>query len=452
MNENTQLVDIKAERAAIGAMLINPDYIARVREWLDASDFHDAKNRWIYDGQCALFDQQVEPDYVTLLAWLEKEGHLTEIGGAAYLSGLANATPNAFRAESYARIVQRLGTLRRLVGVAGEIAKMAHSDNADIDDVFTRARILVDSAAPNVSDNDLLLWLDSLSAFVDYQLERKADQIAIDAGEVTARVRYPWKAVDHYTKMLREGTVGIVAAKPGIGKTAFMECCGESWARHGLQVAFFHFELSHKLMLDRRAARWSGMPMEEIEAGLVDQRIDAANAALRLWAGGINYVHCPGWTMGRVATKIRQLHSKGLCDVAIVDYLQKARLVYMHGQNKAQALGAAVEDLKNCAEQLGIFIQTGSQFSNAANGAERKTAAHIRDSGEPEEKANIIVTLDRVILNDDLHNGSGDVIAREGERSPLTTARIDKNTTGRTGDAELYFNGARFAFYDREAR
>jgi replicative DNA helicase len=258
----------------------------------------------------------------------------------------------------------------------------------------------------------------------------------------------PWRGMERFNVRLRPGTMAILAAGSSVGKTTFLECCAEFWARQGYQVAFFHLELSHQLMLDRRAARLTGIPMHQIEDGILDARINDALATLYKYPGGINYVHCPGWSASRIATYARQLRNKGRCDVAIVDYLQKMHLAFKPGINKADALGDAVETLKTAAELLEIPMLLASQFNRAAQFSDRKTGDYIRGSGEPHEKGNVVITLDRDILNEDMHDGAGRVVAESGSRSPVLKVRVDKNTSGPIGDTELIMNAARLLVLD----
>jgi replicative DNA helicase len=306
------------------------------------------------------------------------------------------------------------------------------------------------------SDKSVLLWLDSLSAFYDYQLDRQAELDAMSRGEVAARATLPWKALQKtdrggFVSYLRPGAMVVIAADTSVGKTVAMECCAEHWARLGLQVAFFHLELPHNLMIDRRMCRHSGDPLTLIESGAMTPAMEAATARMLNWKGGINYVHCPGWSASQIVAKARQMHQRGQCDVLIADYFQKFRLAYRNGQNKADALGNAAEGIKTFLEQAGIPGMVGSQINRRADEFRRKQAKHIKGSGDIEDKANIVITMDRDILDVPVFDDQGVLLANKGDRSPEVRVRVDKNTNGPTGDAELVINGARFLMLDRSA-
>ena len=133
----------------------------------------------------------------------------------------------------------------------------------------------------------------------------------------------------------------------------------------------------------------------------------------------------------------------------IVDYLQKMRRDYSHGLNSAQALGRGIELLKNCAEDLGIPVVLPAQYNAAGKKEKIKTSQDVRDTGELEDKANLVITLDRELLTRNLQGDAGEVIATKGTRSPFVSGRVDKNTFGACGPFELLFLGPRFMLSDK---
>lgn len=447
-----KLVDIDAERAVLGSLLINPGAIVDVSERLMGSDFYQESHRWVYEAACELYEQHADVDFVTVADRLQDKEQLAQVGGAAYLTKLLNETPTSMHAASYADQLHKLGVLRRLIQSAAQIAKLAYNGrSSELAEVLDKAQRLIDAATPDAKDDAVLLWLDSLEQLLETQVERAQQLDAQERGIASPIIRFPWSSLSRFNLRLRPGTLAIAAAGSSIGKTTFLECCAEHWARQGFRVVFFHLELSHHMMMDRRLSRLSGLTLQQIEDGAMGQQVDDAYKQMRAYSGGIDYVHCPGWTATRIASKARAFYARRLCDVVIVDYLQKLTLGYRPGQNKADALGDAAETLKILGEQLGIPVLLASQFNRAAGFADRKTGEYIRGSGEPHEKANVVLTLDREILNSPAFDSYGKVIAGIGERSPTMIVRVDKNTGGATGDTQLVMNAARFLILD-EAR
>jgi len=446
-----KLVSLDAERAVLGACLIDPDAVAKAAEELEASDFHDEGHRALFAAMVSLDDQGQAPDQVVLRDEMGadfgklgcKEGGRRE----AYLTWLVNRTPTAMHAQRYASIVRRLSTLRRLVGYGARVAQEAYRDRDDLDDVFARARRWLDAIEPRSGEDEAVLyWEESLRAFFDGQLARSVEADEREEGLVRW-VTFPWAGMRRYLSHLREGTLAIVAAEPGVGKTAFLEGMAEHNARQGLQVVFFHLELSHQIMIDRRTARHSGVPVQALEEGGMPDEAQRAQDALRAWPGGIHYVHCPRWSAPRIVRRAAALRQRGLCDLAIVDYLQKLSLSFENGANRAQALGHALEVLKSCREQLGIPFVVASQFSRGSRDRKVKVSDDIRDTGEAEDKANMIALLDRPRSAKNVVQG-GRTVLRAGDRVPTASCRMDKNTLGAVGSFSLVFDGARFSFAD----
>jgi replicative DNA helicase len=450
------LYNQEAEQSTLGALLIDPGAIPRVTGALQPGDFWLERHNWVYEALLALRRAGSPVDFVTLCDELERQELLEKLGGAAYVTKLLTTTPTSMHVEHYASIVSRLATSRKLVQVATRIAQLAYDQSNEIDGVFAQARSLIDSVAPLDLGRAILTWEDSLDWYLESQEERIREVKAEKAGEVAGRVRFPWRALRRRVRFIRPGIMVLVGSDSGIGKTTFLECCAERWAQGGHRVVFFHFELSHQIMQDRKMCRQAGIPMADLEEGTLDERMTRASAAMYAWPGGIDYVHCPGWPMSRVVGTARRLAAKGRCHVVIVDYLQKALLPpKTQGLTPAQVRGQQVEALKTLGEQLGIPTVLATQLNRSAQQYGRKTRYSIRDTGEADEKANIVLLLDRDVLDTGMEveyafdeNTMASVTARQGEMSLAMKVRTDKNTLGATGDDELLIDPSRFWIMD----
>ncbi len=446
-----------AERSVLGSLLIDPAAIGRVQNLLRSTDFYIERNGWIFEAIVQMWQADTPVDFVTLSAHLQAQKRLEPLGGGGYLSDLFVGTPSSMHVGHYAAIVARLSTARQLVLAAGKIAQLAHEQNAEIEAVFAQAQALLSGIAPLDAGRAVVMWRDSLYRYLDEQGQRAIEVQAERDQQQTHRLRFPWRVLQRRVRWIRPAMLVLVGAESGIGKTMFLECCAEHWARQGFRVVFFHFELSHQVMWDRRTCRQTGLAMAELEDGAMDERVTGALAAMDAWSGGINYVHCPGWTMERVATTARQLASRGECDLVIVDYLQKALLPNQAGGlTPAQVRGQQVEALKTLAEQLEMPVVLASQLNRTSQFSARKTRYSIRDTGEADEKSNIVLLLDREVLEmpmeleypwdaDQMLTAS----ARAGELSLVLRVRTDKNTLGAAGDDELLMDPARFWIMDK---
>lgn len=418
---------------------MSPDAAMQVTDLLDPADFYLDRNGLIYAAVLELTQRREVADFVTVSAELDRRRQLADIGGPAYLTQLITAVPTSMHALHYARLVQRASLLRRLIQAAGEITQLAYSEEHSLDDVLRLALKRLESAVPaGLAEDALLAWKDSFMRWMEWQ-ERRVD------ARGRPKVDLPWRSLS-WVRPLRPGMLAVVAALPGMGKTIFAECCADHWARNGFKVAFFHYELSHQIMLDRRMCRWvTGLaePMLLIEAGELSEAMHNAADVAYVWPGAIHYIHCDGWSVPRAAAQARRMISNNEADVVIVDYLQKAPYrEVVKGINPAQMRGQDVEVLKSLAEREQIPVLLLSQMSREATHERRKTGHTIRDTGEALDKANLVITLHRDIL-DEPRDGY-----QVGDMSPIVRVRVDKQTLGRTGEGELVVNPRKFLMGD----
>lgn len=116
--------NLEAERAVLGSLLIDPDAILKIANFLRAEDFYRERHAWLYAAMMGLHERREPLDFVTVVDELERRGYLEEIGGPAYVTDLVASTPSAMYVDHYARIVERTALLRRLISAAGQIAEL----------------------------------------------------------------------------------------------------------------------------------------------------------------------------------------------------------------------------------------------------------------------------------------------------------------------------------------
>jgi replicative DNA helicase len=211
--------------------------------------------------------------------------------------------------------------------------------------------------------------------------------------------------------------------------TILAESIAEHWARHKNHVVFVHYELNRALMMDRRTSRHTSITRRDLKSGSLtpEQKQYVADMRPRLmaWDGGITYLHTPGWTMERTVERLRALKADGLCDVVVLDYLEKnaasRRQLQMYGGNTNQREADNVEQLKNFSEETETPSLMLTQFSKAGKNTsfENIDRTDIRGAGEKTEKANIVVLMHR--------EKSGDGYSNK------VNVLVDKNTVGKTG-------------------
>jgi len=413
--------DEAAEQAVLGALLIDPTARTEIADLLPCGKpFMRDAHGMIFDAICAV----PTVDLVTVSSELQRRGQLDEVGGASYLTRLILETPTSVHARHYATIVERHWQLRRLLELPSQITDTIYSEATDVEQVWSRIRGLVDALQPETKSKSVLEWRESLTWYLEVQLNRVEEQDARKAGTLKD-VDFPWQCLSApgRIKRLRPGTMVVVAAESGRGKTAFAECCAEHWARAGFHVVFVHLELSHEVMLDRRARRHTGLSAQQIDAGAELGDLNDSTARLWDWPGTITYVHAPGWTAGRICATVEARAGRRPVDVVIVDYFQK--IAYDRDNRfkwtSAQARGQQAEICKTMAERLGVPLLMLSQFNREGT---------IRDTGELEEKANVSIRIERKM------------------NEPVADVKVEKNTFGHCFNTEMYLNGAKYLWCD----
>lgn len=294
----------------------------------------------------------------------------------------------------------------------------------------------------HTADEAVLTWAQSIELYAQVMAERKA-RLSIPETE-RKNMLWAWASWNKLIDPLEPGLLALLSAGDGQGKTAYAETQAEHWARAGFNVVFCHWELNKIVMLDRRAARQTGIPRRQLKTAELDaeqeHEIAAMLEVLPTWPGGITYVHTPGWTADRTIQTLRALQAQGLCDVVIIDYLEKipASTVQLKtfGGNAFAVEANNVERFKDFAEMAGLPVLMLAQMNKAGKNADFATLDRtaIRGAGEKSEKSNVVVLIHRERDGDDY--------------SPIVNVRIDKNTLGPTGSFKQMMNPPRFRVLD----
>lgn len=277
-------------------------------------------------------------------------------------------------------------------------------------------------------DTDAVMTWPASFDFSD-EMIAKYEEIAHIPERDRKVLSWPWQTWRSLIDPLEEGMLGVLTAPDGQGKTIYAESISEYWASRKNRVVFVHYELNRKLMMLRRIARHTSITVRAMKEGKLNQEQKQSICEMRprllSWEGFISYVHTPGWSMERTTAELSRLYSEGLCDVVVLDYLEKAaasrRQLQMFGNNSYQREADNVEQLKNFAETTGIPVLMVAQMSKAGKdtGFDKVNRSDMRGAGEKSDKANLVIMLKRE------RNGDGYSNKVEG--------LVDKNTMGSTG-------------------
>jgi replicative DNA helicase len=206
-------VNIEAECGVLGSIIIDPEALILVADFLRAEDFYRDAHHSIYEVMLHLYNQQRAADFITICDVLESRGKLEEVGGASYITSLINQVPTSGNALFYARIVERTATLRRLIGAAAQIAAAAYEAEDDATSICERAEQLVFEVTQRAlslgTDASLAELLTSYIGKLDQLSERRASIVGVPTG---------FAALDRLTGGLRRSDLIVLAARPSLGK------------------------------------------------------------------------------------------------------------------------------------------------------------------------------------------------------------------------------------------
>ncbi|MCU0267026.1 MAG: replicative DNA helicase [Acidimicrobiales bacterium] len=372
--------NLQAEESLLGAMLLSKDAIAVASEVVTADDFYKPAHSHIFDAITSLSSAGEPADPVTVAEELRRAGLLDAIGGPATLVTLQAGTPATSSAQRYARIIEEHALLRRLIGVAGEIAEMSYELPEDVTKAVDRAESLVfDVAQRRVTDT-----MAPIHDLLDANLDR-LEQL-YERGQSITGVPTGYLDLDELTSGLQPQALIVVGARPSAGKTAFALGIGTHAALE-LQrpVLLFSLEMGQLELTQRMLCSEARVDSKRIRNGNLNESDWAriAHATGRLADAPIWIDDNPNLTIMEIRSKARRLKSRvGDLGLVVVDYLQ-----LMTGRAGAESRQVEVSEisrgLKILARELECPVIALSQLSRQLEmrADKRPMLADLRESG-----------------------------------------------------------------------
>lgn len=422
---------LEAERSVLGAVLLDPESMLKVRDRLEADDFYDPVYRTIWEACTGHFDAGKPIDFVTVASALADNKQLSEIGGSAFLAELTASTPTASVIEHYAGIVREKAGLRALIQTGQAISALGWEEDQEFTDLVGTAQ------------HELLTLADRTISQAPEQLgemtKRRYDVFAeVKEGgdsEEKRRVRSGFANVDYYFNGFEPTSLNIIAGRPGMGKTALLLNMAVNAAHgHDKRVLFFSLEMSKEQLAHRIVAGALSLSPWEMQRGRItdDKMREYGQVVDQLETYPLFIDDDPDSSLANIrATALRHQLEHGL-DALFVDYLQliepPARI--SRNANRTEQVSAISRDLKRLARELKTPVIAGCQLSRATENRPQNIPqlADLRESGTIEQDADNVLMLWREgYYHEDCENPD------------VTTVFVRKNRQGPTGAAELVF-------------
>lgn len=417
--------NIEAEESVLGALLLSRDAINAVGELsLSPGDFYRPANQHIFDAIRSLYGAGAPVDVVTVADELRRHGLLEQIGGAATLHELQNATPAISAAGHYAKIVQDTAILRQLIFAAGDIAELAYSEPDDVAKALDEAESKVFKVGDQRSA-DTIRMLDQLLPEVLDSLQSIYDRKSKITGTPTG-----YTDLDELLSGLQPNALYIVGARPAMGKTAFGLGLAVHAAQHsGKPTLVFSLEMAHHELTQRILASEARVDSTKIRTG------DLSEAEWRKIGTAIGRLEVPLFlddnpriSVMEIRAKARRLKAQygGLAAV-VIDYIQ---LMGGSGaaENRQLEVSEISRNLKILARELEVPIIALSQLSRnlESRADKRPMLSDLRESGSLEQDADVVMFLyrDEVYHPDSPDKGSAEVIVAKHRAGPIGTKRL----------------------------
>jgi replicative DNA helicase len=423
----------EAEESLLGAMLLSRDAIAVAVEQVGADDFYKPSHAHVFSAVTSLYARGEPADAVTVAEEMRRTGTLEATGGAAALLGLQANTPAISSAGRYARIVQEHALLRRLIGVAYEIAEIGYELPSDVIGALDQAEAMVFEVAQRRSSDTVRSLKDLLTASLEH-LEYLHDRDETITGVATG-----YHDLDNELYGLQPSNLVVVGARPSMGKTAFALGMASHAARSGVPTLFFSLEMSHLEIAQRVLCAESRVDANRLRNGkLAESDWPKISGAIgRIGTAPLYIDDNPNLTVMDIRAKARRMKStEGGLGLVIVDYLQ-----LMTGRSSAESRQVEISEIsrgmKILARELAIPVVALSQLSRGleARADKRPMLADLRESGAIEQDADVVM----FIYRDEIYN-------TESSDRGVAEIIIAKHRNGPTGVAKLSFisNYARF--------
>jgi len=416
----------EAERAVLGAILLDNRCFDRAQEVLSAEAFYSVRHQKIFGVLAGMVDSGTAVDLVTLKNALDGRGELEACGGPAYLASLLDGVPRSANVDHYARIVREKAILRELIRTSQEILASAIRPEGSSDDLLDEAERSIFRIAESrlgggfipisVSAERSIKWIEELTR----------------RQELITGVATGFSQLDEMTSGLQPADLVILAARPSMGKTALaLNVCSHAALRQGRTVGIFSLEMSHQQLFVRLLCAEGKIDAHRLRTGRINK--EQWHSIIKVYdalsAAPIFIDDTPGIGIMEMRAKARRLKRERGLDLLVIDYLQlmRGRGAY---DSRQQEISDISRSLKELSKELNIPVLALSQLSRAPEqrgGDHRPQLSDLRESGAIEQDADVVLFLFREELykkDDPEVEGKAELIIGKQRNGPIGTIRL----------------------------
>ena len=433
----------EAEQSVLGAAFLSKDALQKMCDELVEEDFYLEANQKIFRVLSDLNSEGIPVDITIVTDRLESAKELSSVGNIEYLVEIANFVPSAANVDYYINIVHDKSVLRKLIETSNEISNSSYTENGPVNEILDYAESKIYQVTQKRKTSEFRNIQD-----VVFKAQSDLEKLSENKNEITG-LATGFYEFDKLTSGLHENELYIIAARPGMGKTAFALNIATYVARNtNKNVAIFNFEMSAEQLVNRMLSSIGQINFSRFRNGNFDnndwKRLSEAVTVLA--DTNIKIDDTPGVTIADIRSKCRRLASKenGL-GLVVIDYLQLITGSSRNQANRQQEVAEISRGLKTMAMELHCPVIALAQLSRAVEQRpnKRPMMSDLRESGSIEQDADLVGFLYR----DDYYNKEA-----MNKEASITEFIIGKNRNGPTKTVEFLFKGNTVTFtnYQKE--
>ena len=428
---------LEAEQSVIGSMIMDRQAIITAGEMLVWDDFYNKQYGIMFQSMVEMCNEGKTVDIVTLQEKLKEKDVPPEVYSIEFIRELLSAVPTSANIRQYASIVKDKSILRNIIRVNEKIANDCYAGKESTKDILEETEKRIFELVRNKGESDY----NPIDKIVLEALD-KISTAAKNRGAVTG-VPTGFKDLDSYLSGLQPSDMILIAARPSVGKTAFVLNITETVAvKHNIPVAIFSLEMSSEQLINRVISQNSMVSSQKIRIGdLSDSEweniVESANV---IGNSGIIIDDTPGISIGEMRSKCRKFKLEKDIQLVIVDYLQLMTTNTPHG-SREQEIAEISRTLKGIARELNVPVIALSQLNRASETREdrKPIMADLRESGSIEQDADVVMLMSRYY----------DKEKKEEDRNRIIL-NVAKQRNGPVGEVELVWLPQFTKFEDAE--
>lgn len=417
---------LEAEQSVIGSMLLDRDAIIAASETLQRDDFYHSQYGILFESMVELFNGGQAVDAITLQNKLREKNVPPEISSLEYIGAILNAVPTSANAQHYANIVRDKATLRRLIRAMEEIENQCYAENDELPLVLedTEKKVFQIIQQSRGSGDFVPIREVVLNALKKIELVSKTE------GNVTG-IATGFTDLDYRTAGLQPSDLVLIAARPSMGKTAFVLNIAQQVAfKSDLCTAIFSLEMSKEQLVNRLLSMESRIDAQAIRTGSLQ---DTDWEKLVEGAGVIGNSKLiiddtPGITVAELRSKCRKYKLDHDLKLVIIDYLQLMSGSGRGSDSRQQEISDISRALKALARELNVPVIALSQLSRAVEQRpdHRPMLSDLRESGAIEQDADVVMFIyrDEYYNKDSENKGIAEIIVAKQRNGPIGTINL----------------------------